>query len=453
MTPLRGGTICGGSVGICFNHLFPLVPFSYLLTFLSSLLRVLRVLRVLRGLKKSVVHSGYVVILIFICCLTAATPTIEAQDAYKRMLDDPRAFNGPAGSVIDPSSLRSIPIGLFAPIDQDDPAAYNLYRGVRLAVEQANAGGGYRGVGFNLVRRWATNPWAAGSKEVIRLVYSDRVWAIIGFRDGASHIAQQIAAKAYVPVITPVSSVSSLTHTGVPWIFRLPPDDKIQARLLVKDGIIDKHLKRVGLVSGTDQNSRAASGEMEKELNQQNISPVFHFEVPPNLPDLQTIVERIRGFRPDGLTLCLQAPVIVKLLKALQCNGMGCPLLMPWVPGVQAKELQAIYHGPLYMVEPFKPPDQAKTGGIYQTFSREFEKRFGVFPSYSAAYAYDAAQMIILSIRSKGLNRPGIRRGLEELAGYEGVSGSIIWDNGGGNRAHPVIKEYRIIRKGHRISK
>ena len=116
---------------------------------------------------------------------------------------------------------------------------------------------------------------------------------------------------------------------------------------------------------------------------------------------------------------------------------------MPWVPGVQAKELQAIYNGPLYMVEPFQPPDQAKDGGIYQTFSREFEKRFGVFPTYSAVYAYDAAQMIILSIRSKGLNRPGIRRGLEELTGHEGVSGSIIWDNGGGNRAQPTIKEFR----------
>ena len=359
------------------------------------------------------------------------------------MLDDPRAFNGRVGAVIDPSSLDSISIGLFAPFNQDDPAAHDLYRGVKLAIGQANAAGGYLGVDFSLVRRWAADPWAAGSKEVVRLVYGDRVWAIIGFRDGAGHIALQIAAKTYIPVIAPLSSDSSLTHTGVPWIFRLPPDDREQARLLVKDGIVNKQLNRVGLVSGTDQNSRSAAGEMERELNRQNIPPVFHFEVSPGLRDFQTVVERIRVFRPHVLTLCLQAPVIPKLLKALQCKGIVCPVSMPWTPGVDIKKLQAIYHGPIFIVSPFQPPIQVKTGGIYQQFSRDFETRFGVLPTCSAAYGYDAAQMIIHSIRSKGLSRPGIRQGLEELTGYQGVSGSIIWDNGGGNLACPVIKEFR----------
>jgi ABC-type branched-subunit amino acid transport system substrate-binding protein len=182
---------------------------------------------------------------------------------------------------------------------------------------------------------------------------------------------------------------------------------------------------------------------MEKELNRQNIPAVFHFKVPPGLLDFQAIAERIRGFHPHVLTLCLQAPVIPILLKALQGNGIVCPVGMPWAPGVDAQKLQAIYHGPIYMVQPFPPPSRVKTGGIYQQFSRDFEARFGVFPTCSAAYAYDAAQMIIHSIRSRGLNRPGIRQGLEELAGYQGVSGSIIWDNGGGNLTYPIIKEFQ----------
>jgi ABC-type branched-subunit amino acid transport system substrate-binding protein len=352
------------------------------------------------------------------------------------MLDDPLVFNGPPGSVIAPSSLRSIPIGLFAPFNQGDPAARDLYRGVSLAVEQANAGGGYRGVNFRLVRRWAADPWAAGSKEVIRLVYGDRVWAIIGFRDGAGHIAQQIAAKAHVPVIAPVSSASSLTRAGVPWIFRLPPDDKMQARLLVKNSIVKKHFNRVGLVSATDHDSRAAAGEIKKELNKHKVPPLFHFKVSPNLTGLQAIVERIREFRPGVLALSFRAAAVPGLLKALRGNGIVCPVSIPWTPGVDINELRAIYKGPLYMVEPFQPSAQDKTGGTYRQFSRDFEKRFGVLPTYSAAYAYDAAQMIILSIRLKGLNRPGIRRGLVELTGHEGASGPIIWDNGNNNALH-----------------
>jgi ABC-type branched-subunit amino acid transport system substrate-binding protein len=116
---------------------------------------------------------------------------------------------------------------------------------------------------------------------------------------------------------------------------------------------------------------------------------------------------------------------------------------MPWTPGVDIKKLQAVYHGPAYMVEPFQSPAPMKAGGIYHRFRRDFEKRFGASPTPSAAYAYDAAQMIISSIRSKGLNRPGIRQGLAELTGYQGVSGAIIWDNGGGNRAYPGTRKPR----------
>lgn len=381
----------------------------------------------------------YAAVFFFICCFIAAVLIAKEQIPYKRILDDPRVFNGSTGSEVDPASLNSIAIGLFAPLNQSDPAARHLFQGVKLAIEQANAGGGYQGVEFSLVRRWAGSPWGAGSKEVIRLVYQDRVWAIISYKDGSGHIAQQIAAKAYVPVIAPLSSTSSLTHAGVPWIFRLPPDDRVQARELVNDGIVKNHLNRVGLVSGTGQNSRAAAGEMEKELKKKNMPPVFHFKVPPGLVDYQAIAERTRDFRPDGLILCLQAPVIPGLLKSLYSKGIVYPVFMPWVPGMDEKELRSIYHGPIYMVEPIQPSSRMKTRGIYQQFCQDFEKRFGVFPTCSAAYAYDAARMIILSVRSKGLNRPGIRRGLEELTGYEGASGLIIWDNGGGNLAdHPV---------------
>lgn len=336
-----------------------------------------------------------------------AFQAVNAQEVYKRMADDPLTFTGPEGEVVDPSTLKNIPIGLFAPSDESDPAAKAVYRGALLAVEEANAAGGYRGVPFRLVRRWARDPWAAGSKEMINLVYRDNVWAVIAFKDGAGHIAQQIAAKAHIPVIAPISSDHSLTLARVPWIFRLPPDDKIQAQLLVNDHITGEHLKRVGLISGTDQGSRSAGKEMADEMTRRRVTPVFHFNIPPDVPDIQALLQRTRDFRPDGLVLCLQPPILRKLLKTLQREGFRCPVSMPWVPGVELKELQTIYKGPLFMVEPF-----SRTGTAYQTFIRDFKKRFGVQPVYSAAYAYDSARMIILSIRSNGLNRPAIRRGL-----------------------------------------
>ncbi|MCP5103013.1 MAG: amino acid ABC transporter substrate-binding protein [bacterium] len=342
------------------------------------------------------------------------------------MLEDPLSFSGPEGEVVEPSTLSAVSIGLFAPFDEENRAANDVYRGALLAVEQANAGGGFRGVDFHIVRRWAKDPWGAGSKEMIRLVYSDRVWTVIAFNGGAGHIAQQVAAKVHIPVIAPISTGHPLTRARVPWIFRLPPDDKVQARVLVKDGIVNRHIRRVGLVSGTGHDSRVSGKEMRNELERRNLPPVFHFELPPALSRTREIVERIRDFQPDGLILCLEAPLLVKLLNDLQLSGITCPVITPWVPGTDSKELQIIYKNSL-MIEPF---EQEKAGVVYQTFNRDFEKRFGAVPAYSAAYSYDAARMIILAIRSKGLNRPAIRRGLAGLSGHNGASGRIIWNNG-----------------------
>ena len=106
-----------------------------------------------------------------VSCFLTLFQDANAQDVYKRMSDDPLTFTGTEGAVVDPSTLKDIPIGLFAPLDDSHPAAAAVYRGALLAVEKANADGGFRGVPFRLVRRWARNPWAAGSKEMINLPF------------------------------------------------------------------------------------------------------------------------------------------------------------------------------------------------------------------------------------------------------------------------------------------
>jgi hypothetical protein len=46
---------------------------------------------------------------------------------------------------------------------------------------------------------------------------------IVALDRNASHLAEQLALKSFVPVIA-LSSDKTLTSTNVPWIFRLPAD-------------------------------------------------------------------------------------------------------------------------------------------------------------------------------------------------------------------------------------
>jgi len=58
--------------------------------------------------------------------------------------------------------------------------------------------------------------------------------AMVALDRNASHLAEQLALKSFVPVVA-LSSDKTLTSTNVPWIFRLSPETKPAAalRLLV----------------------------------------------------------------------------------------------------------------------------------------------------------------------------------------------------------------------------
>jgi ABC-type branched-subunit amino acid transport system substrate-binding protein len=92
-------------------------------------------------------------------------------------------------------------IGLFG------PGAEALASTVRAA--------GYRVVGVS-----SDVPWGKAADELVKLVYDPGVIGLIATDRASAHLAEQIAAKTFVPVIA-ISSDRALTSANVPWIFRL----------------------------------------------------------------------------------------------------------------------------------------------------------------------------------------------------------------------------------------
>jgi ABC-type branched-subunit amino acid transport system substrate-binding protein len=355
-----------------------------------------------------------------------------AQTPYKQMLDEPVTFTGPESQAADPTALGEIRVGLLAPDGPEHPVGQALTRGAMLAIEQANSSGGYQGVPFKLVRRWADDPWSAGAKEVIRLVYEDQVWAMIGSVDGAStHVVQQIVTKAHLALVSPVSSDPSLTHVRIPWIFRLAPDDQAQARALVEE-IVVRGLKKVGLVTGSGHDGFTVAIELTREMESRGVAPAFRLPAPATGPE--DLARRVAAFTPGGLVLHMAPAETRVLIEVLGLAGVDCPILLPWVPGASLNRFRPSYPGLLITIEPFEEPRRC---GPYLKLVHAFTRRFGEYPPPSAAYGYDAAALIIEAIRRGGLERRQIREQLAGLNGFTGATGTIEWDNGGGNMAQP----------------
>lgn len=358
------------------------------------------------------------------------TDPAQFAPATSGVLDTPVEFGGWRGTAPAASDLNEIRIGLFAP--HDGPVA----QGARLAIDELNAAGGYHGTPFRAIARWSDDPWRGGAKDMVKLVYDDGAWAVLGSVSGdATHIAEQVVTKARVPLVAPSSTDPTLTYIRIPWMFRLPPDDDAQAVVLVRDGLLAHALGRVGLVTSTDHDGRTFAEAMQERLAQAGTPPAFHFQIPPGA-DLGPVADRARKFAPDALIVRVPPGVLPTVLDHLSKAGLRIPVFVPWAPGTTTAGLEGRYRGRVFGVQPFA----AAHSGAYAAFRDTYRARYGTAPTPEAAYGYDAMHLIAAALEVSGLNRADLRDALAAATGFRGATGLVVWDNAGGNRSTPVLQ-------------
>jgi phosphoribosylcarboxyaminoimidazole (NCAIR) mutase len=63
--------------------------------------------------------------------------------------------------------------------------------------------------------------WGAASTQLVHALMNEHALAIVALDRKSAHLAEQLALKAFVPVLA-LSRDKALTSTNVPWIFRMP---------------------------------------------------------------------------------------------------------------------------------------------------------------------------------------------------------------------------------------
>jgi ABC-type branched-subunit amino acid transport system substrate-binding protein len=127
------------------------------------------------------------------------------QIPYAKVGEDGVHYNGPP---IANSPAGVIPVGIFGP-DAEAVVA-------RISPLVAQYHGRY-----SLVAVPSDVPWGKASTGLVDLIYDRQVLGLIATDRNASHLAEQLAAKSFVPLIA-VSDDHSLTSVNIPWVVRLP---------------------------------------------------------------------------------------------------------------------------------------------------------------------------------------------------------------------------------------
>jgi branched-chain amino acid transport system substrate-binding protein len=361
-------------------------------------------------------------------------------------------YVGPGREQAEPPDVAEVLIGYFGPPVASHPQAGDMWCAACLAIEQANESGGYRNQPFRLLPAWSDNPWGTGVKELTRLVFEDEVWAIIGGIDGpTTHLAEQVAVKAGLPLLNPVSTDKTVNLINVPWIFSCTPPDDIQAQVLAeglldggwrmadggwKDGtdsnpqsaIINPQSSFV-LVSAVDHDSHLFAVEFEKAVRARRLTCAHSYQFNPNDHDTNDLVEKICSAGSDAVVIIAGAQASAQLVRRVRETSHAGSILGGPSMGQRAFAAEAgrCAEGVVFPCSYVVAPESS-------AFEKEFARRFGRSPDYLAARTYDAVNLLIAAIRHSRLNRARIRDALRELSPWQGVSGPIAWDSPGRNR-------------------
>jgi hypothetical protein len=123
-------------------------------------------------------------------------------------------------------------------------------------IQAAIAAKGPNGRAWEILSIASDQSWGAASTQLVHALWDDHALAIIALDRDAAHLSEQLALKAFVPVLA-LSDDKALTSTNVPWIFRLPSNTKPATALQ----LIREAVTRTGLNSEQLRDALASGDE------------------------------------------------------------------------------------------------------------------------------------------------------------------------------------------------
>ena len=391
---------------------------------------------------------------------------------YHEYYQDLVEYNGAARDIPDPDlkSLSEISIGFLAPLyDHPDQALGNrMLDGATLAIDEANAGGGYGGTPFRLVTHndydnWQLSKsatmgasrdaeiWGAASNDAVRMIYDDKVWAMFGsISSESTHIALRLTLKGETALVNSASTDPTIPETIIPWYFTDIQDDREQGYTLARHIYTELGFKRVALLRVNDRYGRFGVIKFRDASRRLGHPVVIEQKFMPGDTDFRRQLQVIEDSRVDAIVLWTDIAPTAKILQQMQELGMkqrvfgshrtiGDELIK--LAGPAAEGFEAVF-----------PYDSNRTDTRWQEFNARFETRFREKPDHFAALAYDAMQILLNAICRAGLNRGRIRDALAGTESYKGVTGDMVFDPNSKNisplflaRVHDGKIDYRRI--------
>jgi ABC-type branched-subunit amino acid transport system substrate-binding protein len=358
----------------------------------------------------------------------------------------PNIYSGAARDIPDPTEFSEARIGFIGPIAKQADQVFGLrmLHGAQLAIDEANARGGYGGKPFRLMVHDDYNNWQRGSEygperptdsaiwgstsnETVKMAYDEDDWAIFGsISSETTHIILRVALRAEIPIVNSASTDPTIPETYIPWYFTDIQDDRVQDLTLARHIFTELGLKRVALLRLNNRYGRFGVPKFRDAARRLGHPVVIEQKFLPGDTDFRRALRIIQDSRADGIVVWADEAQAAGILQQMRELGMkqrvfgsyrtlGPDLLAE--AGPAAEGFEAVF-----------PYDPSRTDAKWVTFGQRFEAMFNEKPEQFAALAYDAMNALLESICRAGLNRARIHDALAQIYEYDGVTGHMVFD-------------------------
>ena len=349
---------------------------------------------------------------------------------YKNYTKTPE-YNGAARDpkTPGPADVSEVAIGFMAPLEhhKDQALGQAMLHGAQMAVDEANARGGYGGKPFSLKILADSAIWGASSNELVKMVYNDEVWAMMSSVSAdTTHIALRVSLRAELPMVNSAATDPTIPETLIPWILTSLQDDRVQGYTLARRIYTDLGLKRIALLRVNERYGRFGVLKFKDASRRLGHPVVIEQKFDPMETSFTRYLKVINDSRVDGIVLWADAAAAGAILKQMHQMGMKQPVFgaarvvgdaLLQIAGPDAEGLEVVY-----------PYDPNRDDPAWIDFQKRFTAAYHAKVDMFSALAYDTMNILLQSICQAGLNRGLIRDALYSVESYKGVTGEMVFD-------------------------
>jgi ABC-type branched-subunit amino acid transport system substrate-binding protein len=340
-------------------------------------------------------------------------------------------YNGPARDVPVPDlkELTEVRIGFLGPVSEhrDEALGRMMLNGATMAIDEANAAGGYGGKPFKLMVHNDSAIWGASSNEIVKMSYDEQDWAMLGsISADTTHIALRVSLKSELPIVNTAATDPTIPETIIPWSLTAIQDDRVQGYTLARRIYTERGFSRVALLRVNERYGRFGIVKFKDASRRLGHPVVLEQKYMPGDTDFHHQLSVIQESNVDAIVLWADQIPAGNILKQMHEMGMQQPVFgafrvygdeMLRIAGPAAEGLEFVF-----------PYDPTRDDPVWTNFNARFRKRFDKAPDAFASQGYDGMRILLDAVCRAGLNRARIRDALYGLERYRGVTGEMVFD-------------------------